>query len=97
MRNDITAAEFDLIASLIRSRDPVRSAARRVLVDGVRNVDAAREAGIEPARVNNSAARIRRAVDQARGVFKAHSLGHDEMNDAAAQALLKNLQSEPKP
>ncbi len=63
------ADEFDLIARLIRSRDPARSAARRVLVDGLRNADAAREADIEPQRVHNAATRIKRAVEQVRSVF----------------------------
>lgn len=65
MRSD----EFELIATLIRSRGPARSAARRVLVDGLRNADAAREASIDPQSVHRTAQRIHSEVERAREIF----------------------------
>jgi len=54
-------AEFDAIAVLISSREPTKSAARRVLVDGVTPADAAREFSLLPQSVSNTLRRFRNA------------------------------------
>ena len=65
--------EFDVIASLIRCHGAARDAARRVLVDGLRNADAAHEAGLKPKRVFDTAKRVRLAADRVRAVFSPAS------------------------
>lgn len=54
-------AEFDAIAVLISSREPTKSAARRVLVDGIAPADAAREFDLRPQSVSNTLRRFRSA------------------------------------
>lgn len=57
----MTGPEFDVITVLISSRDPAKSAARRVLIDGIPPADAAREFDLVPQSVSNTLRRIRRA------------------------------------
>lgn len=57
------AAQFDAIAVLISSREPTKSAARRVLVDGITPADAAREFGLLPQSVSNTLRRFRSAEE----------------------------------
>ncbi len=54
-------AEFDVVAKLISSREPTRSAAQRVLVDGIAPADAAREFDLRPQSVSNTLRRFRDA------------------------------------
>lgn len=53
--------QFDVIATLISSREPTRSAARRVLVDGLAPSEAAREFDLAPNSVSNTLRRFRDA------------------------------------
>lgn len=55
------AAQFDVIAVLISSREPAKSAARRVLVDGIAPGEAAREFELKPQSVSNTLRRFRDA------------------------------------
>lgn len=55
------AAQFDAIAILISSREPTKSAARRVLVDGIAPANAAREFDISRQSVGNTVARFKAA------------------------------------
>ena len=55
----MTPEQFDAIATLISSRESVTSAVRRVLVDGVANIEAAVEYGISRQSVSNTLARFR--------------------------------------
>lgn len=48
----MNAAQFDAIAVLISSREPTKSAARRVLVDGIAPADTAREFELQPQSVS---------------------------------------------
>lgn len=57
----MTLDEFEVIAKLISSREPTRSAARRVLVDGVAPAEAAREIDVVPQSVSNTLRRFRSA------------------------------------
>lgn len=53
--------QFDVIAELISSREPTKSAVRRVLVDGITPADAAREFDLTPQSVSNTLRRFRDA------------------------------------
>ncbi|WP_199856229.1 TrfB-related DNA-binding protein [Diaphorobacter sp. J5-51] len=55
----LTPEQFDALAKLTRAREPARLAARRVLVDGISQADAARELGISPSALGNSVRRYR--------------------------------------
>lgn len=57
------APQFDVIATLISSREPTKSAARRVLVDGIAPADAGREFGISRQSVGNTIARFKAAEE----------------------------------
>jgi hypothetical protein len=54
-------AQFEAIATLISSREPAKSAARRVLVDCIGNSEAAREFGLSKQSVSNTVGRFRAA------------------------------------
>lgn len=63
----MTNAQFDALAQLLRFRGtPSQEAARMVLVDGVRQADAARETGVTPAAVNNAVTSCRRGMELVR-------------------------------
>jgi hypothetical protein len=53
--------QFEAIATLISSREPTKSAARRVLVDRIENINAAREFQLSRQSVSNTVARFRAA------------------------------------
>lgn len=55
----MTPEQFDVIARLTRAREPARIAARRVLVDGISQVEAAREVGMSASALGNSVRRYR--------------------------------------
>lgn len=59
----MNADEFNAIATLISSREPAKSAARRVLVDGAENIDAAREFNLSRQSVSNTVGRFRTAEE----------------------------------
>lgn len=54
-------AQFEAIATLISSREPARSAARRVLVDGIGPSEAGREFSLSRQSVSNTVGRFRAA------------------------------------
>jgi len=54
-------AQFEAIATLISSREPARSAARRVLVDGIGPSEAGREYNLSRQSVSNTVGRFRTA------------------------------------
>lgn len=55
----MTPSQFDALAKLTRAREPARTAARRVLIDGIRPADAAREYGMSPSALGNTLRRYR--------------------------------------
>lgn len=63
--------EFTLIAKLLRSKDPVRTAAMLVLVDGKTGVEAAHATGVSPSSVSNSIKRFRNTDAEIRRVYFA--------------------------
>lgn len=67
----MTPIQFDAIAVLIKSREPAKSAARRVLVDGEENIGAATEFGISRQSVSNTVARFRSADKLIRDAYHA--------------------------
>lgn len=54
----MTKTEFDLIARLLKSKEPVISAVRLVIFKGVANADAARAVGCTPQAVHRSTKRF---------------------------------------
>lgn len=56
---EMTPGQFDLIALLLRSQGATRSAARRVLIDGIKPSEAARELSITPQSASNTLKRFR--------------------------------------
>lgn len=63
----LTAAQFEAVATLAQLRTgPQREAARLVLVDGARQVDAARAAGCSASAASNTLAVCRRVLGLAR-------------------------------
>lgn len=58
---EMTQIQFVVVADLLRSREPVRTAARLVLVEGVANKIAAEIAGMQPNAVSNALGRYRNA------------------------------------
>lgn len=54
-------SQFEAIAALISSREPAKSAARRVLVDSVGPSEAGREFNLSKQSVSNTVARFRAA------------------------------------
>lgn len=62
----MTADQFAALAELLRLRDgPAREAARLVLVDGVKQIDAAAATGISRASTGNAVSRVRRGMELA--------------------------------
>ena len=60
----MTTDQFDALAKLLSLRaGPAREVARLVLVDGMRQADAARMMGLSPAAASNALARVRRGLD----------------------------------
>jgi DNA-directed RNA polymerase specialized sigma24 family protein len=66
----MTLEQFEIIAKLIRSREPVKTAVRLVLVNGMPNVEAAAEVGTSPQSVSNTLARFRAADREIRVAYK---------------------------
>lgn len=61
--------EFNVIAKLIRSRDPAKVGAHMVLVGGLSGVDAAKGAMTSPASVSNTIQRFRAADKMIREAY----------------------------
>ena len=66
----MTPAQFETIAKLIRSREPVMSGARLVLIDEVSGVDAAAATGVSSQSISNTVARFRAADAEIRQAYK---------------------------
>lgn len=56
----MTTDQFNVLAQLTRAREPAKTAARRVLLDGVAPADVARETGLSPQSVSNVIGRYRK-------------------------------------
>lgn len=56
----ITVEQFEVLAQLTRAREPAKTAARLVLLDGVAPADAARETELSPQSVSNVVGRYRK-------------------------------------
>lgn len=67
----MTPAQFEVVAELLRSRDPVRSAARAVLVDAAGTTEAAMHAGVSSQSVSNALARFKAAHEKIESAYKS--------------------------
>lgn len=66
--------QFDALARLTRAREPARTAARRVLVDGITQAEAARESGMTTAALGNSVRRYRDFDALIRHAYRCESM-----------------------
>lgn len=69
----MTPAQFDVVAELLRSRDPARAAARLVLIEGATTSAAAEECGVSSQSVSNAIARFKSADEKISAVYKKSS------------------------
>lgn len=67
---ELTKKEFDLIARLIRSKEPTRTGAFKVLVQGKANKDVIAELGITGPSLSNTLGRFRRTHKEILAVYK---------------------------
>lgn len=67
----MTLKQFEVIAKLLRSKEPVKTAARLVLVEGMSNAEAAREARVSPQSCSNSVVRYQAADMEIKLAYKA--------------------------
>jgi len=68
--SELTQEVFDVIAGLIRSRNPVRTAAMLVLVEGISNQEVSRVTGVSVASVSNTLTRFRQANEKIKKAYK---------------------------
>ena len=66
----MTGEQFDVLAQLTRAREPARSAAKRVLVDGISQADAAREFDMSPSALGNAVRRYRGFDAEVRAAYR---------------------------
>ncbi len=69
----MTPEQFDVLAKLLRSRDPAREAARLVLVEGKTNAEAHAITGVLPQGIGNALARYRAADREIRAAYMGTS------------------------
>lgn len=77
----LTAEQFDTLAALMGAREPVKSAARAVLVDGKPAVEAARAHGVSPQSICNSVSRYRKAQAAIEAAFGGDARNPQESNN----------------
>lgn len=65
----MTKDQFELLAKLLRSKEPVTTGARLVLLDGVHNAEAARSAGVTPQSVHRAAKRFGELHEEICGTY----------------------------
>ena len=70
----MTPKQFDLIAELIRSRDPAKKAAKLVLVHGLSNQEAAQTMGLLKTSVSATVLRFKATADK---IAKVYSLKNE--------------------
>lgn len=58
---EMTAEQFLVVAELLRSQEPVRTAVRMILVEGRGNQEAIQATGMKPNAVSNALRRYRNA------------------------------------
>jgi transposase len=66
----MTPAQFDVVAELLRSRDPARAAARLVLIDGASTSAAAEHCGVSSQSVSNALSRFKAADEKISQAYK---------------------------
>jgi len=64
------SSEFDLVARLLKSKEPIISAVRMVIFEGVTNAQAARFAGSPPQIIHRSTKRFLALHKEISAVFK---------------------------
>lgn len=67
---EMTQAQFEVVAELLRSREPVRTAVQMVLVEGSAAKEAADATGLAPQSVTNALRRYRNAHKKLRFAYQ---------------------------
>lgn len=67
---EMTQAQFEVVAELLRSREPVRTAVQMVLVEGSAAKEAADATGLVPQSVTNALRRYRNAHKKLRFAYQ---------------------------
>ena len=67
---EMTQAQFEVVAELLRSREPVRTAVQMVLVEGSSAKEAADATGLAPQSVTNALRRYRNAHNKLRFAYQ---------------------------
>jgi len=67
---EMTVSQFEVVAELLRSREPVKTAVRMVLVKGRATKDAAEAVGLVPQSVSNALRRYRNAHQKLLKAYK---------------------------
>lgn len=80
-RTMLTAGQFEALAALMGAREPVKSAARAVLVDGQQAAEAARTHDVSPQSVCNSLRRYRKAQSLIETEFGRTANNTEESNN----------------
>jgi len=66
----MTADQFEVLAQLTRAREPAKTAARMVLVEGLIPADVARELEMSPQSVSNTVGRYREFDASVRAAYR---------------------------
>lgn len=68
--SEMALEQFEIVAELLRSREPVRTAVRMVLVGGIVTKEAAAATGLAPQSVSNALRRYRNAHNKLLFAYK---------------------------
>jgi DNA-directed RNA polymerase specialized sigma24 family protein len=71
MATEMTPMQFEVVADLLRSREPVRTAVRMVMVEGATTKAAAETTGLVPQSVTNALRRYRNAHSRLLNAYNA--------------------------
>lgn len=71
MKKPMTEKQFDLLARLLRSKEPVTTGAKMVLLQGVSNAEAARQTDKAPQSVHRAVKRFLETHEDILKVYKA--------------------------
>lgn len=66
----MTPQQFNLLADLLRSKEPVTSGVKMILFKGMANADAARAVGVSPQSVHRATKRFIELDAQIRKIYK---------------------------
>lgn len=95
--HEMTADEFDLVAELKRSTDPVKSCARLVLVEGQTNAQAIEWTDVSHQSISNTLGRLRSAHQKLVEAYRDGVPNDVEMTLAQFQVVAEMLRAKDHP